>query len=446
MLQRYPREGEMLRRLLIGGASVMLGLVAGLLLIEGAVRTFGLFRFPNETFVQPHPELGWSHIPNKEGYWHIGEDRVFVRINSKGLRDRELSYEKRPNTFRILVLGDSFVEGMQVPLEETFAKRLESKLNESGMTFEVINAGFAGVGTDYGLLFLRKEGYKYHPDLVLLGFFAGNDVQDNFRSREILRHGQTGLAYEKRGIMVTLRQFLAAHSCAYNYLGLALPTWTPQFGKILMNLGLLSAQPAGDPGTEAARPWLVFAKSYPADLKEAWAVTHFLMSALAEEAEVHGSELAVFSIPSREQVYSHLWEGLISRPTFKQIEWDLEKPDRILLGLTHECGIPFFSLLPAFREKAKTDRLYYGEDGHWNSKGNQLAAELVFDWLVQEALVPWPTELLKDDPRKAPCKGAATRSLLHNLGKSETRLCKGLTKGQSSIQESLVGAITAFER
>jgi len=415
----------MLKGLLIGGASVILGLVAGLFLIEGVVRTFGLFRFPDENFVQPHPELGWSHIPSKEGYWQIGENRVFVRINSKGLRDKELSYEKRPNTFRILVLGDSFVEGMQVPLEETFAKRLEAKLNESGLTFEVINAGFAGVGTDYGLLFMRKEGRKYDPDLVLLGFFAGNDVQDNFRSREILQHGERGLAYEKRGVIVRLRQFLAAHSCAYNYLGLALPTWTPQFGKILMNLGLLSAQPAADPGTEAARPWLVFAKSYPADLEEAWAVTRFLMSALAREAEGHGSDLAVFSIPSREQVYGDLWEGLISRPAFKEIKWDLEKPDRILLALTHECGIPFFRLLPAFMENAETDRLYYGEDGHWNVEGNRLAAELVFDWLVGEELVPWPAEPLKY-ATKASSAGIAT--------------------GEYSMQEFSVGAITAFER
>ena len=416
----------MLRRLLIGGASVILGLVAGLFLIEGVVRIFGLFRFPNETFIQPDQELGWSHIPNKEGYWQIGEDRVLVRINSKGLRDRELSYEKRPNTFRILVLGDSFVEGMQVPLEATFAKRLEIKLTESGMIFEVINAGFAGVGTDYGLLFLRKEGYKYHPDLVLLGFFAGNDVQDNFRSREILQHGEKGLFYEKRGVIARLRKFLAAHSCAYNYLGLGLATWTPQFGKVLMNLGLLSAQPAADPGTEAARPWLVFAKSYPADLEEAWAVTGFLISKLAKEAEVHGSRLAVFSIPSREQVYSHFWERLISQPPFKGIEWDLEKPDRILLSLTHEYGIPFFSPLPSFRQGAKTKRVYYGVDGHWNSNGNDLAAGLVFDWLVQEALVPWPAEAPMHDARK--------------------RSGKGLTKGQSSIQESLVGTITAFER
>lgn len=392
MLERHPSVGEVLRRLLIDCSLVILGFFAGLLLIEGVARTFGLFRFTNETFIRPHPELGWSHIPNKEGYWKIGEDRVFVRINSKGLRDRELSYEKRPHTFRILVLGDSFVEGMQVPLEETFAKRLEFKLNESGMAFEVINAGFGGVGTDYALLFLRKEGHKYAPDLVLLGFFAGNDVQDNFRSREILQHGETGLAYEKRGVIVRLKQFLAAHSCAYNYLGLALPTWMPQFGKVLTKLGLLSAQPAADPGTEAARPWLIFAKSYPADLEEAWAVTRFLMSALAKEAEVHGGKLAVFSIPSREQLSGHFWEGLISRPAFKAIEWDLEKPDRILKVLTHECGIPFFPLLPAFREKAKKERLYYREDGHWNSRGSLLAAELVFDWLVQEELVPWPVE------------------------------------------------------
>ena len=52
-----------------------------------------------------------------------------MQINREGLRDVEHQYAKPPGVFRILVLGDSFVEAMHVPLESTFPRRLEERLN-----------------------------------------------------------------------------------------------------------------------------------------------------------------------------------------------------------------------------------------------------------------------------------------------------------------------------
>jgi lysophospholipase L1-like esterase len=372
---------------------ILIGLVCGCFIFELGIRGLSLYKFPEDVFIEPHPDLGWSHIPNKEGYWQVGKDQIFVRINSKGLRDREIDYRKPEGTFRILLLGDSFVEGFQVPLEDTFSKQLESKLNEQDQAFEVVNAGFGGVGTDYGLLFLEKEGVKYSPDLVLLGFFSGNDVQENFRSREILQNENSGLAFEKRGMIFRLRQFLASHSSAYNYLGMKLPAWIPHLGKILMRFGFLSSQPVDDKGRLGTLPWMVFADAYPPDFKEAWAVTDVLLSKLAQEAQAMGSGLAVFSIPSREQVYPNLWRALITRPAFKGAEWDWQKPDRILKRLAEESGIAFLPLLPQFRDRGKTGELYHSEDGHWNALGNRLASEYVHAWLKEKGLVPTTPDL-----------------------------------------------------
>jgi hypothetical protein len=62
------------------------------------------------------------------------------------------------------------VEGMQVPLEDTFATIVESDLRERGLPVEMINAGVSGFGTDNELLFFRAEGVRYAPDLVVLVF------------------------------------------------------------------------------------------------------------------------------------------------------------------------------------------------------------------------------------------------------------------------------------
>ena len=112
-----------------------------------------------------------------------------MEINPKGLRDFEYKYEKDSDRFRIMILGDSFSEAFTIPLNDTFHKRLEKKLNKSGLPkIEVINTGVSGFGTDNELLFFIHEGYKYEPDLVLLLFNLGNDVTDNFQ----------GLAFESR--------------------------------------------------------------------------------------------------------------------------------------------------------------------------------------------------------------------------------------------------------
>lgn len=363
-------------------------LTFSLLLIEFAIRVFNIYEFPANDFFEPHPELGWSHIPNQEGYYEVDGKRVHIRINSKGLRDREYSYEKGHGLFRILVLGDSFTEAMQVPLEDSFPKVLESQFNRHQKTFEVINAGLSGVGTDYQLLFLKREGYKYKPDLIILAF-CPNDAYDNYRSKNILNDGIRQIEYEKKGLVVSIRRFLADNSGAYNYFGLLLPKYFPFIAKILMNVGLMASQPVDDVKGVDQLHRAVFALNYSAEWEEAWHVTRHLISRLKDEVQNYGSKLAIVSIPLREQVYENVWKTTFSKPGMASLEWDSDKPDRMLVGFLTEDEIPFLPLLPLFREEARESQLYYSRDGHWNIRGHHFAAKVILAWLVEEKLVPF---------------------------------------------------------
>ena len=376
-----------LREIFLRFVLITLGLVLALVILELGVRVLGLYEFPTDDFIQPHAELGWSHTPGKEGDWIVGEDRIHVKINSKGLRDKEYPYRKKEGTFRILVLGDSFTEGFQVPLDDTFCKVLEYELNRNGREFEVINAGFAGVGTDYELLFLRREGYKYCPDLVMIGFF-GNDIYDNYRSKTILDTKNAPLEYEKKGLITHIKKVLAQNSCAYNYFGYTLPKHVPFLAKVLMKLGLISFQPIDAADGVNQLHYLVFAKEYGPEWKKAWDVTQVLISEVKKEAENRGSHLAVISIPFREQVYESLWQSRLSKPGMRKREWDLNKPDRLLARFMDDAGIPFLQLLPYFKKAADKSKLYHSEDGHWNVEGHHLAGQVIYNWLLREKLVP----------------------------------------------------------
>src|SRR5262249_1154366 len=82
--------------------------------------------------------------------------------------------EKNPEIERVLVLGDSFTEGVQVGEDDLFTARME----RADPHLEVWNAGVGGYGTVQEYLYLATDGLKFHPDLVLLMFYE-NDLTDN---------------------------------------------------------------------------------------------------------------------------------------------------------------------------------------------------------------------------------------------------------------------------
>ena len=79
-----------------------------------------------------------------------------VRTNSQGYRDREWALAKEPGVLRIAVLGDSFTEALQVPLEQTWVNQLPAAmaavpgchlLNGFPKGAETLNFGVGGYGT-----------------------------------------------------------------------------------------------------------------------------------------------------------------------------------------------------------------------------------------------------------------------------------------------------------
>src|SRR6201987_1630046 len=121
-----------------------------------------------------NPELSFAHAPNRSAFL-MG---VPVSINSEGLRDREFSFEKPPDVYRVMMLGDSTTLGWGVKEEDTAAKFLERKLNANlpaGYSrAEVMNAGVGNYDTVQEVTYYETIGWKFHPDLVVLVFFIND--------------------------------------------------------------------------------------------------------------------------------------------------------------------------------------------------------------------------------------------------------------------------------
>jgi hypothetical protein len=167
--------GSRIRNLALNLALVLLSTLIAVLIAEIAVRIAGYgSMYAGTQFFQYDPVLGWRLAPNLEGPFERPQFQTYVRINQHGLRDLDRPYEKKPNQKRILVLGDSFVWGYGVNGDQAITSLMEDDL--PGV--EVINAGVTAYGTAQELLWLEREGLKYHPDLVILVLYK-NDLTDN---------------------------------------------------------------------------------------------------------------------------------------------------------------------------------------------------------------------------------------------------------------------------
>jgi hypothetical protein len=123
---------------------------------------------------EPNPQLSFAHVPNSSAFL-MG---VPVSIDSHGLRDREYSLEKPPGVFRIVMLGDSTTFGWGVTEEQTVAKILERRLNQTCASaqpcFEVLNAGVGNYGTVQEYTHYMTYDRAFHPDLVILEYYIND--------------------------------------------------------------------------------------------------------------------------------------------------------------------------------------------------------------------------------------------------------------------------------
>src|SRR5262245_17581020 len=155
---------------------LVMGLVAGEILLRLVV--------PIEpVFVEWDPLVGVKHRAGMKGMWYRETTHpVRVEINSLGFRNGPMQREKPAGTVRVLMLGDSYLEGMQVPFDQLVSERLRARLQAAlpGEHVEVLNGGVAGWGQSEQSLYLAQRGWAYSPDVVVSFLYLGNDLTDNW--------------------------------------------------------------------------------------------------------------------------------------------------------------------------------------------------------------------------------------------------------------------------
>lgn len=153
----------------------LLGFAFTLCVIEFLAREYAAIALKGKIVTYDNA-LGWKLIPNARNLYAKEEVPYQININSHGLRAKDYSYTKPTSTFRIVVIGDSFVFGSGgVSAGERFTEIIETYVPR----LEVINMGIPGFSLDQEYLLLTQEGFKYKPDIVILCTFE-NDFEESF--------------------------------------------------------------------------------------------------------------------------------------------------------------------------------------------------------------------------------------------------------------------------
>jgi lysophospholipase L1-like esterase len=268
--------------------------------------------------VAADPLIGHEHAPNRQAHL-MGVD---FRTNAQGLRDRDYSFERVPGKLRIAMLGDSLTVGWGVPVEDTFAKRIERMYAAAGIDAEVINFGVGNYNTVQEVQAFLTSGHRYRPDIVVLNYFVNDaELLEPARSpSRLVRACYACVFLAGRGDAV-VRQFLGGMDWAQYYLSLY--------------------------GDGTSKGWL-----------EAKAA----IGRLAEATKASGIKLVIVNLPELHDVRNYRFGRVTD----------------LVRQAAEENGAAFVDVLPAMADQPSSKLWVTPPDPHPNAYANELIAEALF--------------------------------------------------------------------
>ncbi|MFN8441995.1 MAG: DUF5989 family protein [Caldilineaceae bacterium] len=403
-------------------------------LMEGGIRLFDKAQpaeSPGFFWQTGDPMTGWKLIANSSGRWFNNwfEYDTTISVNERSLRaPADLTYEKPPGVFRVIVLGDSFVEAAQVQLEQSFPQQLGKLLQEHGVNAQVINAGVGGWGNDQELIWLREEGVKYHPDLVVVAIYPRNDFMNNYQPLESANMGANLKPYFRLdngklvpelypfdqskappvehketvkpapeippGPLVSTRDWLWNHSALYRYIDPRIRVVAPHLSVWLDRVGLLKP---GDETKILAQGEVYVPLAYnvyhphpDAEWQASFDVTEAILAEIKRTAAEMGAPTAALLVTAPEQVIPGYWDDIVQTwPPMKGQEWSMEFPFSKTVEILNRVQIPVVDTLESFRQQQSAGvTVHFHEDGHWTATGHALAAGLLFNSLSADGMIP----------------------------------------------------------
>ena len=294
-----------------------------------------------------------------------------LAINSEGVRDDVDIGPKAANERRVLVLGDSLVMAVQVPLAQTFGKRLEAKLNaaDPAHRWRVINGGVQGYGPVEDWLFYKYVGAQFDADLVLVVVFDGNDITEADDSRAMLDEKRPDLSVAAGHVTDRTRSVLRSSM-----------VW--QLARVRYDM--LRARLSG-PTPE--RPLLAYLDHPPPDVFTGLDVAKRAFGLLADRAEASGARVAFVLMPARFQIDDGDFQRLSATVAETGGHMVRDAAGERLEAALAPLARPILDLQPILFAQPQRGDLFFVQNVHLTDRGHQVVADTLFSFLESRQLV-----------------------------------------------------------
>ncbi|MBI4964198.1 MAG: SGNH/GDSL hydrolase family protein [Desulfomonile tiedjei] len=341
-----------------------------------------------------HPQNGPSEAELRVKSWHTpGQPFTYYgydpnsmkhyvnkfRWNSHGYFDHDYDYTRPEGVYRIVVIGDSYVEAAQVPLSRSFHKLVEADLNTGAAVsdlrpkIEVIALGNSGTGQVEHFKVLRERAALFKPDIVAVALCSNDFCDDDPHLKEQLRL-TTG------GVLPRIRNLVS-----HGFFALAFAE--NRIEDLRRNR------------VNVCPELLQWADSRIPEVEEAWARTLGTIRASRDFCQTRGlTFLLVYLGSDLEVKYAIDPEGTIERlkamgGPHKQIKWDMNKSVNRVKSYCEENDIIMISLLePLIEAQKETGKPVFGD--HYTMFGHQVAAQVLaraIDFRLQTHVAETPT-------------------------------------------------------
>jgi hypothetical protein len=309
---------------------------------------------------------GWHEAGKVFGYYGYDPNEGFsylnkIHWNSQGFFDHDYALDKPQHVYRIVFIGDSYVEALQVSLAATFHKILEATLNQqagskgrSSLKYQVIALGNSGAGQRENLEVLKKLATRYHPDMVVMTL-CSNDFCDD----DPVLHDERDLYLKE--VTPLLRGLLRHH---YYVLGFALRRYAEIRGN------RISVHPE----------FLQWSTQELPRIEDAWARTLSLIQASRDYCAARRIDFRLVYLGAELEVkYALDPEGTLRAlrnmgAPYRAIAWNLNRSIRRTTRFCQENRIPLISLLdPLVTAQKDTGKRVFGD--HYTFFGHQVVAE-----------------------------------------------------------------------
>ena len=357
----------------------LVAIISALLLAEVALAVFHPISYSLERnmYYVPDQFTGFKLKPHGVENYQSG---IIATVNSHGHRDDDVSLSRTPGVFRVLGLGDSFTMGTNVPQESVYLQILEKLLNNAGTSspIEVVNTGVGGWSPFQYAQYYEHYGREFNPDMILIGFFVGNDSYEQTVHIEqtrtaIMGRRVTREAASNRNIRPKI--FFYEHS---HIIRLIMNRDKP----VIVDFTRDKCHDFTAQYLNIQRRRLNNHLSRDQRRNKLSQNSIAQISRIKALADADNIPLIVLLIPDENQINSDLQEILLAEKELNR--YDFGMPQSMFKEFFAQNDIQVIDLLPAFLEDG---RCLYMNDTHWTAEGHKLAATVICEKLIGDSLV-----------------------------------------------------------